>query len=212
MYDMRIFFSKKDLACFVSHLDLARAFSRAFFASDIPVWFSEGFNPHPFLVFSQPLPLGFAGEKEVLDIRLNEEVLSEKLINAINMHLPSGLLAVSAAPPVARLKEISAGQYKTVLDIAYVSAFEQFWSRDTIEIEKKSKRTANIIDLKQQVFDLKIEQTPQCLKLLSIMPCGSDGTVSPALLIDAFSQHIGTEVEAGYTRTGFLNSHMANFV
>ena len=43
---IRVFFEKRDRAKYISHLDLTRCMTRAFARTDIPVWFTEGFNPH----------------------------------------------------------------------------------------------------------------------------------------------------------------------
>ncbi|MBQ5742660.1 MAG: DUF2344 domain-containing protein, partial [Clostridia bacterium] len=42
----------------MSHLDLMRCMTRALSRAEIPVKFTEGFNPHPYLVFAAPLALG----------------------------------------------------------------------------------------------------------------------------------------------------------
>ena len=35
--------------------------SRAFHKAKLPLWYTEGFNPHVFLTFAAPLSLGFEG-------------------------------------------------------------------------------------------------------------------------------------------------------
>ena len=61
MYGIRIFFEKVGVARYISHLDLMRNFERAMRRADIPFWYTEGFNPRPFLTFALPLSLGVAG-------------------------------------------------------------------------------------------------------------------------------------------------------
>ena len=52
-------FTKIDSAVYIPHLDMLREMGRAVRRADLSVRFSEGFNPHMLLYFSQPLPLGF---------------------------------------------------------------------------------------------------------------------------------------------------------
>ena len=52
---VRLFFSKKGRAVYISHLDLLRTMQRALKRAGIPVWYSEGFNPRIYLNF--PLAL-----------------------------------------------------------------------------------------------------------------------------------------------------------
>ena len=58
MQEIRLRFSKTDQAKYISHLDTNRVFSRAFARAKIDLWFTEGFNPHPYMSFSLPLSLG----------------------------------------------------------------------------------------------------------------------------------------------------------
>ena len=85
MRSIRIWFTKKDASKYISHLDLTRCLIRAFRRTDIPLWYTEGFNPHPYLVFGLPLPLGVEGLREVLDIRLTDDNYSNdgKRLNKI---------------------------------------------------------------------------------------------------------------------------------
>ena len=48
--------------------------SRAFHKAKLPLWYTEGFNPHVFLTFAAPLSLGFEGRHESMDIRLIEDM------------------------------------------------------------------------------------------------------------------------------------------
>ena len=61
MRNVRIWFVK-DFECrYISHLDLNRTMLRALHKSKLPIWHTEGFNPHPFATFPLPLSLGFRG-------------------------------------------------------------------------------------------------------------------------------------------------------
>ena len=75
--NVRILFSKMGRAKYVSHLDLVRTMTRAVRRADIPLWYTEGFNRHPYLTFAAPLSLGYEGLRESMDIRLEEEMDSQ---------------------------------------------------------------------------------------------------------------------------------------
>ena len=55
---LRIKFTKTGALQYISHLDLHRTFSRLLVRKNVPVWYSEGFTPHPRLVFATPLSVG----------------------------------------------------------------------------------------------------------------------------------------------------------
>ena len=86
--DVRVWFSKTGTARYISHLDLNRCMSRAFHKAKLPLWYTEGFNPHVFLTFAAPLSLGFEGRHESMDIRLIEDMPYPELIEKLNAGLP----------------------------------------------------------------------------------------------------------------------------
>ena len=57
MIDVRTVFEKKGRAKYISHLDLNRFMMRAFRRSGLPIWYTEGFNPHPYATFALALSL-----------------------------------------------------------------------------------------------------------------------------------------------------------
>ena len=58
---------------FISHLDMTRFMSRTIRRAELPVWYTEGFNPHLYMTFALPLSLGFESDYEVVDIRLLDD-------------------------------------------------------------------------------------------------------------------------------------------
>lgn len=67
-------FSKEGWARFFSHHDLMRFFERALRRAELPVRYTEGFNPRPRMVFLTPLGLGIASRTEHLEIEFVEPV------------------------------------------------------------------------------------------------------------------------------------------
>lgn len=65
-----------------------RLFHRSFSRADIPVKYSEGFNPHPRFSIANPLSLGIESEEEYMDIDLNEIIPVETFIDRMNNVLP----------------------------------------------------------------------------------------------------------------------------
>ena len=55
MINIRVFYHKTSRAKYISHLDIMRCMQRAVVRAGLPVWYTEGFNPHIYLTFSLPL-------------------------------------------------------------------------------------------------------------------------------------------------------------
>jgi radical SAM-linked protein len=58
---------------FLSHAETARVLQRACARADLPVRYSEGFNPHPRMSLPLPRPVGVEAEEELLVAKLREE-------------------------------------------------------------------------------------------------------------------------------------------
>ena len=76
MKTYRIFFAKRGALIFVSHLDFSHAIVRAMKRAGLPLKYSEGFSPHPKIVFGLPLSVGMTGENEILDVTLDSDDIS----------------------------------------------------------------------------------------------------------------------------------------
>lgn len=107
MKTIRVFFTKTGRAKYISHLDVNRCIDRAIKRSGIPVWYTQGFNPHIYTTFAMPISLGFESLCESFETRLVEDDFSlEEVKTALNRVLPTGLEVTQVAEPVMEMKEI----------------------------------------------------------------------------------------------------------
>jgi len=67
----QLIFTKNGRLRFVGHLDLMRTLQRAMTRAEIPLSYSQGFNPHAQLSFAAPLALGWGGERELWKSKSN---------------------------------------------------------------------------------------------------------------------------------------------
>ena len=96
MSDIRIKFIRGEEVKFISHLDLMKVFERASRRANIPIAYSQGFNPHAHLIFGLPLSVGVTSQAEYADIELTEELDPENFMLGLNKQLPKGLIIVAA--------------------------------------------------------------------------------------------------------------------
>lgn len=91
---IRIQYGKFDAMRFVGHLDLAKAWERILRRADLPVEYTQGFNPRPRMQFAAALPVGITSASEYLDVWLTEELggsFPDDWIAAITATSPRGL-------------------------------------------------------------------------------------------------------------------------
>ena len=145
---IRFEYEKKNTAIFMSHLDLMRCMTRALTRAEIPVKFTEGFNPHPYLVFAAPLALGLTGEKEYFEIKITDDMPLDQMKDRLNETLPAGLKILSVSESGADFNEIESASYDVYVEGKTEADWNKFFAADVIPAEKKTKRGLETVDLK----------------------------------------------------------------
>ncbi|MBO6232077.1 MAG: DUF2344 domain-containing protein [Ruminiclostridium sp.] len=205
--NIRVFFSKTGRAVYISHLDLYRLFQRAIKRAKLPVWETEGFNPHVYITFALPLALGTAGLCESLDTKLTEDISTDELVKRFNDALPRDIRVISAGEQVRKPTEIALSEYEAEFDCDD-AAFDAFLSAEHIPAEKKTKRGIAELDLKQHINVL--ERRPGYLRFT--FPSGQEFNINAGLLFDAFEKISGTEIYSLHiTRTEIKCADGENF-
>ena len=89
---IRMTYAKLGNLRFVGHLDLQRLFERALRRTNLPLRYTQGFNPHLRINLASALPLGFIGEAEQMDFWLDCEVPLEEVEKHLKNALPFELV------------------------------------------------------------------------------------------------------------------------
>jgi len=84
-------YSKQPPLIYISHLDVARIFSRAIRRAQLPVKLTEGFNPHYRVGFKRALKLGLESAGEEVIFYLTKEIDPQEFVEAINEKIPQGI-------------------------------------------------------------------------------------------------------------------------
>lgn len=187
---IRIFFSKTGRAKYISALDLINCFQRALRRTDIPVWHTQGFNPHTYVNINLPLSLGTEGIRESMDIKLTSEMSYSDVMDKLNAVLPPDIRVTEVARPVKKHTEIEKSVYEISIK-CNMQKLKAFLDLPAIEVEKKTKRGISTVDLKPHITTENITDDGFVLYL----PSGCDFTINPSLLFEAFEKYSGEEIE-----------------
>lgn len=179
-YLYQITFEKTELSRFLSHQNLLSCFERAFFCSNIPIKFSDGYSPKPKMANIGALPLGLETYCEIISIELLEKLdLSESkhslLLDKINTFLPHGICIVE----IKAIKEKLSKNLPKAMIFRYTPE-EVPLQLETLFKEKKLPLTFNHrgaeIDLNKHILALQIINSAIILKV----KCNDQGgCVSP---------------------------------
>lgn len=214
---VRVWFTKTGRAKYISHLDLNRCMTRAVQHAKIPLWYTEGFNPHPFLTFALPLSLGIDGVRESMDLRLVEEISKEELIRTVNEGLPEDIRLFDVTAPTMKPGKIAYGDYTiTVLPEDRPAAeaeqtLRELLAQEEIVVKKKSKSGIKDVDIKP-FLDIQSLRTEGDSVVCEIrLPAGSVQNINPHLLFDALENFCGVRFYAKITRNNLFDKDGAVF-
>jgi radical SAM-linked protein len=89
-FPLKIAFLKKDEMIYFSQIDLASVFERALRRSGLPLYYTQGFNPHVKISFSRALKLGVVGQEEAT-FYFTHKITPQELLKKLACQLPQGL-------------------------------------------------------------------------------------------------------------------------
>ena len=115
MTTVRIWFTKTGEASYISLLDLQRVMQRSLKRSGLPVWYTLGFNPHIYMTFACPLPLGQESLVESVDVKTEAEQPDLAAWKAaLEPVMPLGVTVTAVTLPKCKAEQIAGAVY-TVL-------------------------------------------------------------------------------------------------
>ncbi len=194
---------------FISHLDMTRFMARLIRRAQLPVWYTEGFNPHLYMTFALPLSLGFESEYEVVDIRLlddnhNISTLPEKL-NAV---CPPYIRFFDAAEPIKKAGDVAAAEFVITFDDGgeIRDALNQFLSRESITVLKKTKKgDIKELEVADKIKEFSVDEKDGNTLLRITLPAGSSENLNPELFLNKFFEEYGKYYCYVINRTAILD-------
>ncbi len=142
---------------FISHLDIIRLWERALRRAQIPVAYSEGFNPHPRISLAAPLAVGVTSETELMDVFITKLVSPHWFTSMASRQLPPGIEILGVyqmAPTMPSLQS-------QVRQVEYVIEVETEKEEKDIELAISSLLSAerlpwhHLRDTGQRSYDLR---------------------------------------------------------
>lgn len=209
MRAVRLNFSKTGRAIYISHLDINRMMTRAVRRAKLPMWYTEGFNPHPYLTFALPLSLGQSSDCEYMDIRIEGDITDEEIKERLNAVLPEGVKILSVAAPVYDAKEIEKALYFVKLIFKDADMAKNFAEKAQILAEgeellaekrgkKGHRKVMKQINLVDFIYDLKFTTAENVVNLQCVLAAGNTNNLNPTLLVETLEKQIGIEHETEY--------------
>ena len=203
MREVRLRFSKTGQAKYISHLDTNRVFSRALARAKINLWYTQGFNPRPYMSFSLPLSLGVESYCENLDLRILDDLTDEEIKERMNNALPLGIRIVDVYEDFMDCHDIVYSDYVYKFEFKdNETALEKIIAvleSDEILAQKKAKQGKRRIlketDIKQFIVKYNASIRDNNIVLNIRLLAGPDKNLNPTLLFDTIIRLIDMDYE-----------------
>ncbi len=190
MGKMRLTFEKGEATRYVGHLDILRTFIRALRRAEVPVKYSEGFNPHAIMTFALPLGVGVTSECELVDIAVSIELSPEIVIKNLNNSLQGGGIKILACECTDKpFGDIEKAEYyikikaEGKLDIDKI---KKTLLQKEILVEKKSKKKTKEINIMEHIFETEIVCFDDSSFILrAVISAGNTFNIKPQLVASA---------------------------
>lgn len=221
---VRLKFCKVGKLQYISHLDLQRTFNRILVRACIPVWYSQGFNPHIKLVFSTPLSVGSESVCEYLDIRLSREMPLDELKSRLNAEMTDEFYITDVYEPKNDFSSIAYASYDIVIHTEGASQImadkiKEILSTSPLNMIKKGKSGEREIDIIPLIKEARAEYSEQSGNILLnvLLSASSTQYLNPEMLITALKERTGilsgdmTEEYYSILRTSLRKEDLSEF-
>ncbi len=202
---VRVRFEKKGVLKYIGHLDMMRYFQKAISRSELPIAYSEGFNPHQIMSFGNPLGLGMTSSAEYMDIELLEEVPSTEGVSRLNEQMAPGIniLSFRYLPDNAKnaMSSTEAALYKITLSdklsdmiggrFDFSGKITEFMSLDKCVIAKKTKKSTRELDILPLIYEFCYKDESFYIKCSA----SSGDNIKPEVVMQEYLRFLGIEIE-----------------
>ena len=195
-------FEKMGRMSWFSHLDLQNTMQRALRRAQLPVAYSQGFNPHVLTSFATALSVGCQSRGEVMEVEMGGEISPEEFAEKLNACLPDGLKVRRCAPvpdsaPALMAKVAEAGYDITAPNADLTKAVEAFLKAEEVMVEKRSKTKTRLVNIRPMVHEITCAFDGKDSRLSRVL----EQTNANALKVELVMQALAPEQEFRFVRT-----------
>ena len=181
---------------YISHLDFIRFIQRVMRRADLPMSFSQGFNPHPLMSVALPLSVGVTADGELIKIGFEKDFKEDELKEIINNAFPPGFEVVKVKKLEGKeidFTKLDRAIYVCRLELsnAVVPDISAFLKNREIKVMKKSKSGIKEADIRPHIHSLELlgcDGNEITLKMC--VDAGNNYNLKPDTVIEAMQKYI----------------------
>ncbi len=196
---VRIKFRKVGDLQYISHLDLQRTMARVLVRAKIPMWYTQGFNPHAKVIFGLPLSVGTESECEFIDLRIDRDIPPSAVKEQLNRELTEEMQISEAYEPKTTFMDAAWAKYEYALHFEganreMAQKLQALYTSAPLTMTKKTKSGPKEIDIIPMIRSIRVihnEDRPDEIRMSAILSAGNTEHLNPEMLIKAAKEHLG---------------------
>lgn len=191
-YVCRGLFERKGALSYIGHLDLKAVFERALRRAELPLLYTQGFNPRPMLEFALPLGVGIDTEGDWMDVAMEVPLDTEEYVAKINAELPEGLKVLRAVgldePKKSLMSVVTCAEYR--IEAPGITEYVlKLFAQEQVETTKKSKGREVKTDIRPLLIKPLTSSAPDKAEYMCY--AGSQQNLRPDVFLKAICEHTG---------------------
>lgn len=199
---VRVRFSKTGPMLYLSHLDLARNMMRGLVKSGLPLWYTEGFNPIPWLAFAWSLSVGCGGDAEACDFKITSPVSDVMILKKLREAMPDGVVINEVYSSDKKFKHIKWAKYDIIVkngafELDSTFKIEELFSKPVV-LMKKTKSGEKETDITKMIKSLSARFDGDGLVIGCVTACSDGEYLNPEYIMTAVNCALDIEGETGY--------------
>lgn len=186
---LHITFGKFDALKYTSNLDVAKLWERVLRRANLPILYTEGFNPRPRLALATALPLGITSECEILDVSLKDAIVLDSLVEKLTSVSPPGLRIYTIVEVPVRSPALQTRVRSAEYRIHFPDSLDRDLLRErinaligaeTLDTRRERKGKSVTVNMRPLIHDLHIDDNGDLIAHLAV---GDQGNLRPDELL-----------------------------
>jgi len=184
-YHYRLTYSRTGATRFLGHLEVLQVFFRVLRRVELPVCYSQGFNPTPKVTFSPALPLGTESLAEYLIVEVTSPLADPEEIRAeFNRQLPAGFVVQGIALDTGRVELRLLTSYLVEVPVPVApETLAAFLAAENYEVRVMRKGRERLVAARELVRELRLDASGKLE--LQLVSAPSQAVLKPTELVRA---------------------------
>ena len=195
---LRLKFKKVGSLQYISHLDLVRTMSKIITRAKLPLWYTEGFNPKPKMIFAAPLSIGTESVCEFMDLRLIDDISPDEAMARLNANMTDEMQVIEAYYTDDKLTDLKWLSYSIDIKTDGVSdelakKCEEALLAEQVLVKKKAKpwEEAPTVDIRPLIKEIKTECQGENIHIDALLSADASSFLNPEYVVKALKSECG---------------------